>query len=236
MLPPVLFYSIGVFALKKVTENIVSNIVNSEVQDGVEEANKEIFRKMKITFLNSIIVIFSNIIAFFLAYFLSPRFFSNETAILIICTVYISSIIHSIWNFIGNFTDIRDFIFFYKLNLREFIEDKLRGEVRKKVNSTFNEMNFFTQAMNSLFGKSEREITYEITSQTMRYAYGGIIANIALIAVMIMLYVIVFRLWVLPILMADTIGFELNAFQVLLYPFFYVIDYIFGSSFKDWIV
>ena len=58
MLPPVLFYSIGVFALKKVTENIVSNIVNSEVQDGVEEANKEIFRKMKITFLNSIIVIF----------------------------------------------------------------------------------------------------------------------------------------------------------------------------------
>ncbi|OOR96403.1 hypothetical protein [Haemophilus paraphrohaemolyticus] len=91
MVPVLLVVPPFILAVKKVVKGQVSDAINN----GIKEAKGEILHTVLIYQTESIVKLFFNVILFLIATLLIPKIFSKELAIMVVCSVYLASIIEA---------------------------------------------------------------------------------------------------------------------------------------------
>lgn len=222
LLPP------GIYIVKKVIEINVGNAINSSIDEGTRVARNETIKHLKRGIIETLINITMNVVLLLLSIYVAPYFFSEKAVIFLICSIYLSSIIHSVVKFFLRLPVFFKLIVEYKLNVKEYIEDEIYAQVYAESCREIRNLNFFKRMCNNMFGQSASQIASAIsrsaTSVVMATAIKLIIVNIIIIAS----YIFIFRSIVAPSLILDATN--LGLIETALYPILYSVDYFCESN------
>lgn len=224
MLPVLLGVPAAIFAVKKVVKGQVSDAI----ANGIKEARGQILHTMLIYQTESIVKLFFNVILFLIATLLIPKIFSKELAIMVVCSVYLVSIIEASISTIRKLPTFLQIAFEYKFNLSSFIYNQTYEKVLDEVYRETRNLSPLKKTMNYFFGDDERVIARRITSGAVSSIYTRVINIIIRIVLMFFAYLLIFRVLIAPFLMENATG--LSIFKSAIYPIFYTLDYFFGTS------
>jgi len=230
-----LLLPVGIFAFKEVAQYIVNNEISEGTTKGATKAIYEVEKKalqfQREVYINIII----NIVVLFFAIYILGTFTSNKELItLVVSSVYLSSILYSLYSFVKYRRAIYNFFIIQKCNLQKFIFVEIFNEARSEAKNEIDNLNFFKKPMNQLFGENSSAVAKEIASVASKIAKKNIIFSIVNLAVIFSIYVLVFRFMVAPTMIEDST--HLSWFQSLIYPIFFSIDYFFDTTLLSIIV
>jgi len=247
---PIFLIPIAYTGLKGLTVWYIDNSVAANLNEGVLKgtilAKSETLRKIRSILISSLIVLAINI--FILLFVIFVPIFSSSTQIFAICTVYMSSVLHTAFKSIRKWRVYKEIIVNYKLNIFKYIFDKIRGEVsievetrarkelQERLDKEFSEMGYLKSSWVYLFGKSKEQIhketcpkVYEpIIENTMKEIVPVVITKVIIYIIIFFTYILLFRLIVAPELLKDSTN--LNTIQAFFYPFLHSIDYFTGIN------
>ncbi len=84
---------------------------------------------------------------------------------------------------------------------------------------------------NDLFGKKSYQIASEISRKAVPVIIKSIFKKLVYFIIAAVFYILVFRLYVAPVIIMNET--HLSIIQSYLWPFFYSIDYFFGTTFIE---
>lgn len=221
---PLLAVPAGIFVIK----SFVKNRVSEAISEGVKETKSEVLHTLHIYQTESIIKIFFNVILFLIATLLIPKLFNKDISILIICSVYMVSIIEGTISAFKRIPILLEIIFVYKLNIISYIYDETYNRVLYETRRELSELNFLSKLVNNLFGENEYEYARRIATTSMQTIHTKIINIIIKLTIIFLAYILIFRFLIAPFLMENVTG--LSMLKSAIYPIFYSIDYFFGLS------
>lgn len=168
-----------------------------------------------------------NIIILLFAIYIFPFFTENkEIIVLLITSVYSSSILYSVYSFYKNRNTLWKIIFDNKLNLKKYIESKIYTEVRQKTYRKIGNINPIKKYFLDLFTPSTttHSIAKDISKKSSIEAWKNISKLLITLGFYYFLYVVVFRSIVAPYLIKDATN--LSTFESFYYPFVASIEYL----------
>ena len=150
---------------------------------------------------------------------------------MVVCSVYLVSIIEASISTIRKLPTFLQIAFEYKFNLSSFIYNQTYEKVLDEVYRETRNLSPLKKTMNYFFGDDERVIARRITSGAVGSIYTRVINIIIRIVLMFFSYLLIFRVLIAPFLMENATG--LSMFKSAIYPIFYTLDYFFGTSLLD---
>lgn len=170
-----------------------------------------------------------------LAAYIVPSFASKETSIFIVSSVYLSSIIYSLFGVIKSLPDIYAFIFKYRGNVKVFLEEKAYAEAYPQVKRDLNNLAFYEKLFNHWWGNDNAHgLARELAERGVNLAWKEFVTISVRILALVIIYIALFRFLVAPILLDSSI--HLKPWQAALYPLTYSVDFFFNTSFTQFII
>ena len=216
------------------TKLIVKYQVAENIAEGISEAKYEVDKKITKKVSSVIINLIANIILLACSVYFLPLFFDKNVVIYAISSVYLGSIIYSVVTIIIELPVFYRFIFEHKLSLKKYVRSEIYNEAHREAKNRLNRKNFLVRSLNSLFGETPSSIANKIAEPTTNIVIKKITIIVTRMAIIIFLYIMIFRLLIAPALIKDAT--DLNVYQAAVYPLLYAIDYFFETKFLIWII
>lgn len=154
-----------------------------------------------------------NVSLFCLAIYVAPIFFNLEFVKLLVCSIYLASILEGSYNFfIKRFPYILKFVIIYRGNLREMIT----GEIHKKIDTM------------GLWGWPLKVGFYFFSPMLAKVIIKSIVAFLSKQGLAMGLYIVIFRSIVAPSIVEDATG--LVWYEAAIYPFLMTVKYFFPKQ------
>lgn len=219
------------FSIKKHISSKISSAVHDGIEKGIKiakiEAINAIYKGLYAAFSNISI----NIILLLMAVYLVPMIAERDVSIFIIANVYLSSIIHGVYNVYTKIPIAYKVLSDYRLDFKLYLKDeiynktysKARYRARREIEDTFILFKPFVY----VFGDTPSEIAHRIAHSTSIRAseiiFHEVIKKVSIIVMFIAAYYILFRYVIAPFLLHDVTG--MGVIDTLIYPFIFSIKY-----------
>jgi hypothetical protein len=229
-MPPLILLPLAYAGLRLVASSAVEKKVDQSVDETVTLAVGQISRSLAASLLEISI----NILIFLAVIYQSGTFFDFRTSLTIICSVYVGSLMYSIYKVIKNFNFIwilgRD----YHLNLKRYIFEQIYQNVRSEAQAKLDGMGRIKHMFYKAFaGPGATTVALRVAHGAMPLIWQNVSAKLLAVSITAMLYILIFRMIVAPFLIQETAHFSL--LQALMWPFAFSIDFFFHTSCSSWV-
>ena len=180
----------------------VKKKISNAIADDAEDFLKKLFKEFYITAI-------INVAALSLFIYAGPFFFDSEEVRFLVCSVYLSSTLHALYNFFFTyFPHIWQWVI-YGGNLKKMISDEVDREI--------GNLSLLEYIVFSFFSSKQ-----EAVNIIMRAIVGFMLKQ----GLAMVIYIVIFRVIVAPWAVEDATG--LNWYEAAIYPFLMSFDYLFG--------
>jgi len=214
---------------------LASAAVGKKVNQGIDKSTSTAVSQISRALIVSLVEISINILLFFIVIFGSGTIFDFQTALTIICSVYVGSLIHSIYKLIKNL----DFILVlgrdYHLNFKRYIFSQVYMTARSEAQEKLNGMGAIKRMVyKASSGPGPDTIAMRVAKGAMPLIWNRVSTRLLAVLFTVILYILIFRMIVAPFLIQETVHFSL--LQAFLWPFAFSLDFFIGTSFSSWVV
>ena len=171
-----------------------------------------------------------NVVVLLLALFSARHAGRQESAILVTTTVYMGTVVRSIFKFIVNLRDLVDFTRYILAYRAQGPHQWVAAQIAPEVHRHYDAMPVWDKVLYVVGGGPSRHQYIELQT---RVILDAITRKLVSLLAIFTIYVVLFRFVAAPILMEDTTGF--GALQAFLWPFAYSIDHFVGSDLSGYI-
>jgi hypothetical protein len=159
--------------------------------------------------------------------------FNRRTSVLVICTVYMASVLESLVRLLRGLPDLFSLIFVHRGNPRSFISGRVHQEVHRRLVEADARSSIFARLFKQIMLRSNEEIAREVANRATSAIWGRVAGRFIATTTALVAYIVFFRFLVAPYLITGHT--KLSAWQALLYPVAYASDYFFGTSFVKYV-
>ncbi len=174
-----------------------------------------------------------NVLLLLVAVYGSRLFLGRHVSVIVICSVYMASIVESIVRLLRGLPDIFLFTIKHRFNLRSYINARIRQEVLERLYREDVRGLFFKRLFKKVMLHSNEQIAYEVAQKATPAIWNRVLARLLITVTSLVIYVVVFRFVVAPYLV--TRFTKLTIWQALLYPLAFASDFFFGTHFEKWV-
>jgi hypothetical protein len=222
---PILYYPIAFAGIRAV----VSGQVRRSIRHGIALSATEAVAHFTGFLTSSIVDVTVNVLVITAALFWAPRWFSDATAVLIVCSVYASSMLHGGTKLLCNARFLLVLCKHHHLNLKRLLYEEIYHSAHWQAAEQISKLGVLKRACYALGrGPSAECIARQIAETAVPLIWRRILMRATIAVVTIFVYVVVFRCLVAPFLIRQSTAMSL--FQAFLWPFAYSIDYFLGTS------
>jgi hypothetical protein len=176
-----------------------------------------------------------NILLFLIIVYKAEAYFDYQTSVLMICSVYVGSLIHSTYKTFKNFDLILILTRDYRLNIKRFIFEKIYENARSKAQQKVKSMGWLRRIIYAIsLSPGADTIALRVAEGAMPLIWKRVLTRILVVLITISLYILIFRMIVAPFLIQQTTHFTL--FQAFLWPFAFSVDFFFNTAFSSWVL
>jgi len=205
---------------------LATDYVSSRIQVRTEYATvKRIFAQLTA----QLVRIAVNVLLLLVAVYGSGWFMKRGMSVLIICSVYMGSVVESLVRLLRGLPDLFSLLFVHHSNLRSFIKSRVQGEVYRRLREADARSSILKRLFKKIMLHPNEAIAYEVAQKAISAIWSRIVVRFMATAAALVAYIIFFRFLVAPYLI--TRYTKLSVWQALLYPIAYASDYFFGTSF-----
>jgi hypothetical protein len=205
---------------------LASDYVSGRIQIRTEyESVKRIFT----LFTAQIIKIVVNMLLLLVAIYGSGWFLKREMSVLVICSVYMASVIESVVRLFRGLPDLFSLIFVHHGNPRSFISGRVQREVHRRLDEADARSSIFRRLFKQIMLHSNEEIARKVAHKATSAIWSRVVGRFMATTTALAAYIVFFRFLVAPYLITEHT--KLTVWQALLYPIAYASDYFFGTSF-----
>jgi hypothetical protein len=215
-------FSLGLAVVKLLASDYVSGRIRTKTE-------YESVKRILALFTEQIVRIVVNVFLLLAAVYGSGWILNRRMSVLVICSVYMASVVESLVRLLRSLPDLFSFVVTHRCNLRDFISRRVQREVYEKLGAADARSSIFKRLFKQALLRSNEEIAREVAQQATPAIWGRVVGRFTGTATALVAYVVVFRFMVAPYLIAGHT--KLTVWQALLYPVAYASDYFFGTSF-----
>jgi hypothetical protein len=209
---------------------LASDYVSSRIQVKTEY---ESVKRILALFTAQIVKIVVNVLLLLVAVYGSGWFLKRGTSVLVICSVYMASVVESLVRLLRGLPDLFSLLFVHHGNPRSFISGKVHREVYQRLVETDARNSMFKRLFKHIMLRSNEEIAREVAQKATPAIWSRVVGRFTATATALVAYIVVFRFLVAPYLITGHTKF--TVWQALLYPIAYASDYFFGTSFVKYV-
>jgi len=215
-----IIYMLGRQAARNLISSLIDGFKQKIIHNAVAEASVTVKSKIAQLIKDIFYKYIFNITIFLLAVFLLPKYLDTQMAILGICTVYAGSVIDVMFSFFKNIGTIATFsVNTLRHGVSQSVYITVYNIVSPEVDKEYDNKPFYVKPLIWLrIGPQPNEMKHEISLAARRIVFNYSF----LIFTIFSSYIIVFRLYVSPLLIKSTT--HLNTMQAFVYPFAYSVD------------
>lgn len=216
-----LLYPIGLAAIKI----LASTFVVDRIQVRVEyESVKRILSFLTTQIVKSAV----NIVLLLIAVYGSGWILNRRMSVLLICSVYMASVIESLARLLHALPDIFSFLVVYHGNPRSYLHARIQREVYQRLRYDDARSPLLKRLFKRVMLQSDEVMSSEVAQKAVSAIWGRVVGRFMATATALAAYIVVFRFLVAPYLV--TAHTKFTVWQALLYPVAFASDYFFGTS------
>ena len=213
-----------------VAKLLASDYVSSRIQVKTEY---ESVKRILALFTAQIVKIVVNVLLLLVAIYGSGWFLKRGMSVLVICSVYMASVVESLVRLLRGLPDLFSLVIVHRCNLRDFISMKVQREVYQRLGAADARSSIFRRLFKQIMLRSNEEIARKVAQKATPAICGRVVGRFTATATALAAYIVVFRFLVAPYLITGHT--KLTVWQALLYPIAYASDYFFGTSFVKYV-
>ena len=213
-----------------VAKLLASDYVSSRIQVKTEY---ESVKRILALFTAQIVKIVVNVLLLLVAIYGSGWFLKRGMSVLVICSVYMASVVESLVRLLRGLPDLFSLVIVHRCNLRDFISMKVQREVYQRLGAADARSSIFRRRFKQIMLRSNEEIARKVAQKATPAIWGRVVGRFTATATALAAYIVVFRFLVAPYLITGHT--KLTVWQALLYPIAYASDYFFGTSFVKYV-
>ena len=191
-------------------------------------AEYESVRRILSMFTAQIVKSVVNAILLLAAVYGAGLIFNRRTSVLVICSVYMASVIESLVRLVRGLPDLFSLVFIHRCSPRSFIRARVQREVYQRLGEVDARSSVFKRLFKQIMLRSNVEIAREVAQKATPVIWSRVVGRFTATATALVAYIVVFRFLVAPYLIAGHT--QLTVWQALLYPVAYASDHFFGTS------
>ena len=204
---------------------LASDYVSSRIQVKTEYESVRRILKM---FSGQIVRIVVNVLLLLVAVYGADWILSRRTSVLVICSVYMASVVESLVRLLRGLPDLFSLLFVHHGNPRSFISGRVHREVYQRLVEADARSSMFRRLFKQLLLRPNEEIALKVAHKATAAIWSRVVGRFTATATALVAYVVFFRFLVAPYLITGHT--KLTVWQALLYPVAYASDYFFGTS------
>lgn len=209
---------------------LVSGFVSERIRVAAEYVSvKRIFA----LFTEMMIRIVVNVLLLLIAVYGSGWLLRRNMSILVICSVYMASIVESAVRLLRGLPDLFIFAVKHRFNLYSYINARIRQEVLQRLYEQDFRRSIFKRLFKKIMLHSNEQIAYDVAQKATPAIWNRVLGRLFITATALVSYVVVFRFVVAPYLVTKST--KLTIWQALLYPVAYASDFFFGTHLEKWV-
>jgi hypothetical protein len=209
---------------------LASEYVSSRIQVKTEY---ESVKRILALFTEQIVKVVVNVLLLLTAVYGTGWILNRRVSILVICSVYMASVVESFARLLRGLPDLFSFIFVHHGNPRSFISGKVHREVYMRLVEADARSSIFRRLFKQIILRSNEEIAREVAHKATPMIWSRVVGRFVATTVALVAYIVFFRFLVAPYLITGHT--KLTVWQALLYPLAYASDYFFGTSFVKYV-
>ena len=208
-----------------VAKVLASNYVSGRIKVVTEY---ESVRRILSMFTAQIVKIVVNAVLLLLAVYGAGSIFNRRTSVLVICSVYMASVVESLVRLLRGLPNLFSLVFIHGLSPHSFIRARVQREVYQRLGEVDARRSVFRRLFKQIMLRSNIEIAREVAQKATPVIWSRVAGRFTATATALVAYIVVFRLLVAPYLITGHT--KLTVWQALLYPVAYASDHFFGTS------
>jgi hypothetical protein len=213
----------------------MSAAVDQKVNQGIAETASVAVHQISRILIVHIAEISLNILIFLAIIFLAGSSFNYHTSVMLICSVYVGSLMHSTFKIIRNYDLILKITRHHHLNLKRFIFEQIYDNARLEAQEKFRRMGMLRRIFyKASAGPGADTIALRVANGAIALIWKRMLTRLFAILITVSLYILIFRMIVSPFLIQQATHFSL--LQAFLWPFAFSIDYFFNTDFAIWVL
>ncbi len=209
---------------------LASNYVSSRIQVKTEY---ESLKRILALLTTQIVKIVVNVLLLVVAVYGSGWFLKRGMSVLVICSVYMASVIEGVVRLIRGLPDLFSLVFVHYGRPRSFISSRVQQEVLRRLGEADARSSIFRRLFKQVMLRSNEEISREVAQKATSAVWGRVVGRFVATTAALVAYIVFFRFLVAPYLVTQYT--KLTVWQALLYPIAYASDYFFGTSFVKYV-
>ena len=213
-----------------VAKLLASGYVSSRIQ---VKAEYESVKRILALFTAQIVKIMVNVLLLLVAVYGSGWFLKRGVSVLVICSVYMASVVESLVRLLRGLPDLFSLLFVHHGSPRSFISKRVHREVYQRLIEADARSSIFRRLFKQTLLRSNEEIAREVAHKATPAIWNRVVGRFTATATALVAYIVVFRFMVAPYLITGHT--QLTVWQALLYPIAYASDYFFGTSFVKFV-
>jgi hypothetical protein len=170
-----------------------------------------------------------NVLCLLVAVYGAGSILNRRMSVLVICSVYMASVVESLWRLLRGLPDLFSLLFVHHGNPRSYISGRVQREVYQRLGEADARSSIFRRLFKQIMLRSNEEISREVAQKATSAIWSRVVGRFTATAMALVAYIVVFRFIVAPYLITGHT--KLTVWQALLYPIAYASDYFFGTSF-----
>jgi len=209
---------------------LASNYVSSRIQ--VKTEYESVQRILALCTAQTVKIIV-NIILLLIAVYGTGWILTRRMSVLVICSVYMASVVESLVRLLQGLPDIVSLIFVHHGHPRSFISTRVHREVYLRLVEADARGSIFRRLFKQIMLRSNEEIAREVAHKATPAIWSRVVGRLIATTTALVAYIIFFRFLVAPYIITGHT--KLTVWQALLYPVAYASDYFFGTSFVKYV-
>jgi hypothetical protein len=209
---------------------LASDYVSSRIQVKTEY---ESVKRILALFTTQIVKIVVNVFLLLVAVYGSGWILKRGVSVLVICSVYMASVVESLVRVLRGLPDLFSLIFVYHGNPRSFIRGRVQREVYRRLDEADARISIFRRLFKQIMLHSNEEIARKVAHKATSAIWSRVVGRFIATTTALAAYIVFFRFLVAPYLI--TAHTKLTVWQALFYPIACASDYFFGTSFLKYV-
>jgi hypothetical protein len=209
---------------------LASDYVSRRIQVKTEY---ESVKRILALFTAQIVKIVVNVLLLLVAVYGAGWVLSRRMSVLVICTVYMASVVEGLVRLLRGLPDLFSLLFVHHGNPRSFISMSVQREVYCRLVEADARGSLFRRLFKRIMLRSNEALARDVAQRATPAIWKRVLGRFAATATALVAYIVVFRFLVAPYLIAGHT--KLTVWQALLYPVAYASDYFFGTSFMKYV-
>ncbi len=193
----------------------------------------ESVKRILALFTAQIVKIMVNVLLLLIAVYGSGWFLKRGMSVLVICSVYMASVVEGLVRLLRGLPDLLSLIFVHHGNPRSFISSRVQREVYRRLGEADARSSIFRRLFKQIMLHSNEKISREVAQKATSAIWGRVVGRFMATTMALVVYIVFFRFLVAPYLITQYT--KLTVWQALLYPIAYSSDYFFGTSFVKYV-